>query len=79
MKLSPLLIQRSFNSFALESESPQVKLVNDKEIPPELSCDNYIETFNSLVNVGRTVHPIRVSLKASTTSMFLRSVVLLAQ
>jgi len=68
MKLSPLLAQRSFNSFALESESLQFKLVDNKEISLGLSCDDYIETLNSFINIGRIVHPIRVSTKGLDNS-----------
>jgi len=34
--------------------------MNDKETSLGPSCDDYVETFNSLVNVGGIVHPIRV-------------------
>ena len=79
MKLLPLLAQRSFTSFPLKSEPPQVKLVNDKEISLGLSYDDYIETFNSLMNVGWHVHPIRVSSKSLITPINSRRVVLLTQ
>ena len=68
MKLSPLLAQKQFNSFALESKSPQVMLMNDKDIPLRLSCDDYIKTFNSLMNVRRIVHSIRISPKGFNSS-----------
>jgi len=35
--------------------------VNNKEISLGLSCDDYIETFNSLMDVRRIIHPIGVS------------------
>jgi len=33
-----------------------------------LSCDDYIETFNSLMNVGRLVHSIGVSTEGFNNS-----------
>jgi len=55
----------------LESESLQVKLVNDKGISFEMSCDEYIKIFNRLMNVGRIAHPMRISPKSlNNSSMF---------
>jgi len=68
VKLSTLLAQRSFNSFALKGESPQIKLVNDKEVSLGLICDHYIETFNSFMNIGRIFHAIRVAPKGFNKS-----------
>jgi len=43
---------------ALESEFPQVKFMNDNF---KMSCDEYSEIFNGLLEVGNIFHPIRVS------------------
>jgi len=56
------LTQRSFNSFTLKNESPQVEHVNNKEISLRLSCDDYIETFNSLMNVEELFIPLEYPL-----------------
>jgi len=66
----------------LKNESPQVKPVNNKEIPSEMSCDKYIEIFNSLIDVRKIFHPIGLLehlLNPSTTRTSSRSVIRLAQ
>ena len=68
VKLSPALAQRLFDSFPLKSESLQVKLVNDKRIPFEMSYHEYIEIFNRLINVGKIFRPIGVSPKSFNNS-----------
>jgi len=45
-----------------------MKVVNDKEIFLRLSCDDYIETFNSLMNVERIADPIGVPPKGFNSS-----------
>ena len=45
-----------------------MKLVNDKEILLGLYCDDYIEAFNSVMNIGRFVHSIGVIPKGFNNS-----------
>ena len=42
--------------------------MNDKEISLGLSYDDYIETFNNLMQVGRILYPNGVSLKGFNNS-----------
>jgi len=79
VKLSPLLLQISFDFFALESEPPQVKLVNAKGISFKMSYNEYIEIFNRLMNAGRIVHLLEYLLNLSTTLVYSTRVGLLAQ
>ena len=67
MKLSALA-QRSFDLFSLESEPPQVKLVNDKGTSLEITYNEYIEIFYRLMNVGRIAHTMRISPKSLNNS-----------
>ena len=59
VKLSP---------FSLKSQSPQDKFVIDNKIPFEMICDEYIEIFNELINVGKIFHPVGVSPKSFNNS-----------
>ena len=68
MKVSPLLSQRSFDLFPLKSESSKVKLVIDKRIYFEISCDEYIKIFKKLINTGKIFHVIGVSPKSFNNS-----------
>ena len=72
LKVSPLLAYRSFDLFPLKSESPRVKIVNDKRVPFAMSCAEYIEIFNRLKNVGEVFHLIGVPLKSFTNSYMFR-------
>ena len=56
----------------LESEPPQVKVVNDKRISLEMSSDKYIEICNRLMNIGRLFTPLEYPLKHLTTLKYSR-------